>query len=190
MLVHLFSFLRIAELLVEDESTVLQPKRVLEATCQHTTSTSTAAAEEGAQQITMEDEEEEEEVPVLFRGVCRSSLGQSGQWWWRASLVCGNRQRHLGFFQSSIDAALAYDRAARCVEVVWRNRMEGLESGVREIQDCFAVAVWWLVGDRRRHVATDHFSEVLELKISLTLISFLCRPLSVTLVTSTANMRR
>jgi hypothetical protein len=188
MLVHLFSFLRIAELLVEDESTVLQPKRVLEATCQHTTSTSTTAAEEGAQQITMEDEEEEEEVPVLFRGVCRSSLGQSGQWWWRASLVCGNRQRHLGFFQSPIDAALAYDRAARCVEVVWRKRMEGLESGVREIQDCFAVAVWWLVGDDMLLLIT--FSEVLELKISLTLISFLCRPSSVTLVTSTANMRR
>ena len=134
--VLLFSFLRIAELLVEDECTVLQPKRILDATCQHTStfpSPAAAAAAAAAQQIeqessvemqlnnnqqkTMEDdeddeEEEEEEVLVLFRGVCRSTLGPSGQWW-RSSLVCGNRQRHLGFFQSSIDAALAYDRAAR-----------------------------------------------------------------------------
>lgn len=41
-----------------------------------------------------------------LRGVCRAFS------MWRASILLGSRQRHLGFFSTPSAAADAYDRAA------------------------------------------------------------------------------
>ena len=61
-------------------------------------------------ELHVEDEVELEDGTVLH-GVCRSGGAGSGCGW-RACLVYGSKQRHVGYFTSAKRAAAAYDVAA------------------------------------------------------------------------------
>lgn len=97
-----------------------------------------------------------------FKGVCKHTL--TG--YWRATIKIGDKQIHLGFYNSEVDAAYVYDNAAReyfgefaCtnfteIRKVARRKYENLpKSKYADVSACFGKGknfgrIRWRVGSR------------------------------------------
>ena len=70
-----------------------------------------------------------------YKGVRIDGVGMDGKIRWRASIATSGKVIQLGTFTSEVDAALAYNAAARHFfgEFAWLNKVDGVEPTFEEV---------------------------------------------------------